>query len=52
MVLDLAPFMANLFLYYYENKWILKTEKSNLTHARLFGNTFRFSDDLVAVHDG
>ena len=49
---DPAPFMANLFLYFYENKWILKTKKSNLKEARMFGNTFRFIDDLIAINDG
>ena len=49
---DPAPFMANLFLYYYENKWVLKTKKKNLRHARMFGNTFRFIDDLIAINDG
>ena len=44
--------MANLFLYYYENKQILKTKLSNLKHVRLFGNTFRFIDDLIALNDG
>ena len=49
---DPAPFMANLFLYFYENKWILKNKKSNLKLARMFGNTFRFIDDLIAINDG
>ena len=49
---DPAPFMANLFLFFYENKWVLKTKKSNLKHARMFGNTFRFIDDLIAINDG
>ena len=48
---DPAPFMANLFLYYFENKWILKMKKSNLKQARMFGNTFRFIDDLIAIND-
>ena len=49
---DLAPFMANLFLFYYENKWVLKTKKSNLKQAKMFGNIFRFIDDLIAINDG
>ena len=48
---DPAPFMANLFLYFYERKWVLNTKKSNLRKARLFGNTFRFIDDLIAIND-
>ena len=49
---DPAPFMANLFLYYYENKWILSMKKHNLRHARMFSNTFRYLDDLIAINDG
>ena len=48
---DPAPFMANLFLYFYENKWIQKTKRTNLRNARMFGNTFRFIDDLMAIND-
>ena len=43
---DLAPFMANLFLYYYENKLLLDTKKRDLLKARFFSNTFHFIDDL------
>ena len=49
---DPAPFMANLFLYSYESKWVLKTKKCHLKEARMFGNTFRFIDDLIAINDG
>ena len=31
---DAARFMAVFFLYYYKNKWILKTKKCNLKLAR------------------
>ena len=48
---DPAPFMANLFLYYYESKWVRKVKKENLQLARKFGNTFRLIDDLCAVND-
>ena len=49
---DPAPFMANLFLYYYENQFIgkLRKEKNNLMYK--FGNIFRFIDDLCAINDG
>ena len=30
---DLAPFFANLFLYYKENRWHLDTKKINKKHA-------------------
>ena len=48
---DPAPFLANLFLYFYENKWIRTTKKHNIHKARRFGNVFRFIDDLVAIND-
>ena len=37
---DLAPFMANLFLYYFEDKWMRKTKRKNVFLARKFGNVF------------
>ena len=46
MASDAAPFMANLLLYYYENKWLLDIKKRYLHKARLFSNTFRFIDNL------
>ena len=48
---DPAPFMANLFLYYFENKWLQDTKKRDLQKARMFSNTFRFIDDLCALND-
>ena len=49
---DPAPFMANLFLYHYESKWLKELKKTNLLKARKFSNTFRFIDDLNAMNDG
>ena len=49
---DPAPYMANLFLYYYENKWARELKKSNLYKARKLTNIFRFIDDLIAINDG
>ena len=43
---DLAALMENRFLYYYENKCILKAKKFDLKTARLFRNTFGFIDEL------
>ena len=43
--------MANLFLYYYESIWIKNLKKESLQRARLFGNTFRFIDDLLTIND-
>ena len=48
---DPAPFMANLFLYFYESKWLESTNKHNLIKARKFSNVFRFIDDLCAIND-
>ena len=42
---------ANLFLYFYESKWINKIKKESLYRARRFTNTFRFIDDLDAMND-
>ena len=49
---DPAPFMANLFLYFYENKWVQNLKREDLISARKFANTFRFIDDLCAINDG
>ena len=48
---DPAPFLANLFLYYYESEWLTKIMKTDLERARRFANTFRFIDDLLALND-
>ena len=48
---DPAPFMANLFLYYYESQWVKSLKKENLQKARRFSNTFRFIDDLLTIND-
>ena len=49
---DPAPFMANLFLYHYESKFLLNLKKIDLPRARRFGNVFRYIDDLNAINDG
>lgn len=43
---DLAPFVAKFFLYYYENLWLLSTEKNNLVKG-----AFRYIDDFCAIND-
>ena len=48
---DPAPFMANLFLYHFESKWIKNLKKENLQKARRFSNTFHFIDDLLTIND-
>lgn len=49
---DPAPFWANLFLFFYESKWLMQMKKTNNILARKFNNTFRFIDDLNALNDG
>ena len=48
---DPAPFMANLFLYYYECKYVKEVKQKDIFTARKFRHTFRFIDDLLAVND-
>lgn len=43
MGFDAALFIANLFLYFYEKKWLL--QKRDLQKARIFSNIFMFKDD-------
>ena len=47
-----APFFANVFLYFHENKWMNKLKKDHLIKARKIFNIFRFIDDLNAINDG
>ena len=47
----LLSFMTSLFLYYFRNKWILKTKTKDLQKACLFSNLFCFLDDLWAVNN-
>ena len=49
---DPAPAFANLFLFYYESKWITSIRKNNHILARKFGQVFRYIDDLLALNDG
>ena len=48
---DPAPFIANLFLYVYEDKFLTKLKKSDLPRARKFRHVFRFIDDLISLND-
>ena len=48
---DPAPFMANLFLYHYENKFIKELKETDRVAARKFGHIWRYIDDLGAVND-
>ena len=48
---DPAPFLANLFLYVYESKFISNLIKSDPARARKFRHIFRFIDDLISLND-
>ena len=49
---DPAPFFANLFLYFYEGKWMNELKKNALLKARKLCNIFRFVDDLNSINEG
>ena len=48
---DPAPFCANLFLVFYESRWLKSIKNTSYGIARKFGNIFRFIDDLIAIND-
>ena len=52
MGLDPATFFANLFLIFYESRWLQSIKNTNHGVAGKFGNIFRFIDDLIAINDG
>ena len=49
---DPASFFANLFLYFYESKWMNELKKDDLIKARKLCNIFRFIGDLNSINDG
>ena len=49
---DPASFFANIFLYFYESKWMNELKNSNLNKARTLCNIFRFIDHLNSINDG
>ena len=51
MGLDPAPFLANLFLAYYEIHFIDGLRKTDYGRAKKFLNTYRFIDDLTPLND-
>ena len=51
MGLDPAPFLANLFLAYYEIHFIDELRKTDYGRAKKFLNTYRFIDDLTPLND-
>ena len=49
---DPAPFFANLFLYFYESKWMNELKKNDVIKARKLWSIFRFIDDLNSINHG
>ena len=49
---DPAPFFANLFLFYFEDKWVRNVQRSDLSRAHKFATIFQFIDDLLKQNDG
>ena len=48
---DCAPFLANLFLFYYEYSYMKNKLKQNYQLAKTFSNTFRYIDDLLTLNN-
>ena len=49
---DCAPFLANLFLFAYECKWLLKQfESKNFDVLNKFNYCFRYIDDLLCINN-
>ena len=48
---DCAPYLANLFLFYYEHKWMMKTKETNPQLARRFNKSVRYIDDLLTINN-
>ena len=48
---DCAPLLANLFLFYYEYKYMKNLIKNNIWVARKFNNTMRYIDDLLTLNN-
>ena len=48
---DCAPLLANLFLFYYEYKYMKNLIKNNIILAKNFNNTMRYIDDLLTLNN-
>ena len=48
---DPATFFANLYLFFYESRWLKSIKNTNYKVARKFGNIVRFTDDLIAINE-
>ena len=51
MGIDPAPFWANLFLYFYESKFVQTLISAGSDRAFKYHGTNRFIDDLIAIND-
>ena len=49
--MDPDPFLANLFLTYYEIHWIKHLQRTDYGRARKYNNNFRFIDDLGTINN-
>ena len=48
---DCAPLLANLFLFFYEYRYLRCLIKSDIVLARRFNNTMRYIDDLLVLNN-
>ena len=48
---DCAPLLANLFLFFYEYRYMKSLIKSNIHMARRFNNTMCYIDDLLVLNN-
>ena len=53
MVFDLPTFSINLYLFYYDSKWIKKVKKKkDIRQTRRSDHVFRYIDDITTLNDG
>ena len=45
-----APFLANLFLFWYEFNWMKDMMRKDMKIAKKMSNTFRYLNDLVSIN--
>ena len=48
---DCAPLIANLYLFFYEYKYMKSLLKNNFNYAKKFANTVRYIDDLLTLNN-
>ena len=48
---DCAPLLANLFLFYYEYRYMKNLIKNNIILAKKTNNTMRYIDDLLTLNN-